>query len=137
MRGLLTQTLLIVMLAMMIVGQSIREYNKDVDLIDFIDNNMTWNMNYTVEHLNESDNPKVKRVTNVVYKFVDFIGYSMFEMSKVALEFGYTHPGYDFNFMMYAIIFIMILPVFLPIVAVLYLIFTWVMGLKKRGNEDE
>jgi hypothetical protein len=69
-----------------------------------------------------------KRIKNVVYKFLDFFGYSLYEINKWVMEFGYTHPEYDFGFFMnlvkywlFAMMTIAIFPILIPLLALVYL----------------
>jgi len=136
-------TLFAIMFASQTMYQSNLEENKTFDIYNFTENNLVWN--YTQQEDNIKDNftkyTKLdydqihsKRITNIIHKGVDWFGYTLFEISKWAMEFGYTHPEYDFGFFMkfvlywlYAMIAIALFPVIVPLIALIYLL---IIGIK-------
>ena len=110
MRFLGTMILIIMFIAVFGVGQALYQsdikenettniYNKTEEV--FVWNSSTFEtakINLT-NKLNESELQLLlfnNRVRNVLYKGMDFLGFSMFEVSKWGIEFGYNHPEYDF-----------------------------------------
>jgi len=114
-----------------------QEDNETFDIYNFTENNLVWNYTYGKDRvrnnffeMNGLDYGKIqyKRIRNLVYKSVDFIGYSLFEISKLFMEFGYTHPEYNFGFFMNlvkywlsAMIIIAIFPILIPLLALIYI----------------
>ncbi len=142
MKSLIHILLLLIIFGIMFTSQTLyythQENNKTFDIYNFTENNFVWN--YTQEKeavrnnlsgMSELDYGKIqsKRITNLIEKFIDFLGYSLIEISKWTMEFGYTHPEYDFsffmNFVLYwllAMITIAIFPIIIPLLALIYLI---------------
>lgn len=124
--------------------QSHLDENKTFNIYNFTENNLVWNytnskndIRNNFSHFTKLDYDKIqsKRITNLIHKAVDWLGYSIFELSKWAMEFGYNHPEYDFGFFtnfvlyyLYAMIAIAIFPIIIPLVALIYLTF---IGIKK------
>ena len=148
MRGLIFGIVLFALFGMMFASQTLyhshQENNETFDIYNFTENNFVWNYSSGEERFrnNLSDRTgldyskiQTKRVGNLIYKFVDWVGYSIFEVSKWAMEFGYTHPEYDFGYFMnfvkywlFAMIIIALFPILIPLIALIYLIF---VGIKK------
>ena len=137
MRGLNFGILLFIFFVMLSIGQITQEYhaenNMTVDIYNYTETNLVWNYNVSQEELNNTDlnysQIQTRRISNVINKGVDFFGFVAFEASKWCIEFGYTHPDYDFEYFMYfikywlfAIIIIAALPVVVPLLALIYLV---------------
>ena len=121
-----------------------QETNKTFDIYNFTENNLVWNYTLKEETIRHNFSEMTglnygeiqsKRIKNLIHKFVDFYGYSFFEISKWAMEFGYNHPEYDFGFFMnfvkywlFAMIIIAIFPILIPLLALIYLA---LMGINK------
>lgn len=132
MRGMFFAVLLVTLFAIMFASQMLYNANQEdgieFDIYNFTENSLVWNYSYI--NINISEGPiKISRVENLVHKTVDWFGYSMFEVSKWAVEFGYTHPEYNFeyffNFLriyLYVLIVIAFAPVIVPATAIGYLI---------------
>jgi hypothetical protein len=142
MRGLFFGIILFSLFAILFASQTLynshQETNKTFDIYNFTENNLVWN--YTLEEDTIRNNLsemmgldygeiQSKRIRNLIHKFVDFFGYSLFEVSKWVIEFGYTHPGYDFGFFMnfvkywlFAMIIIAIFPILIPLLALIYIV---------------
>jgi len=136
--------ILFIMFSTQTLYQSNLEENKKFDIYNFTKNNLVWN--YTQQESSIKDNftkytkldygqIQSERITNLIHKTVDWFGYTLFEISKWAMEFGYTHPEYDFGFFMkfvlywlYAMIAIALFPVIVPLTALIYLI---IIGVKR------
>jgi hypothetical protein len=141
MRGLFSGIILLSLFWIMFASQTLyyshQENNETFDIYNFTENNLVWN--YTsgedmfrnnLSEITVLDYGQIqsKRIKNLVYKFVDFFGYSLFEITKWVMEFGYTHPEYNFGFFMnlvkywlLAMIIIAIFPILIPLLALVYL----------------
>jgi len=148
MRGLIFGVVLFALFGMMFTSQTLyhshQENNETFDIYNFTENNLVWNYSSGEEMFRNNlsdmtsfDYSKIqsKRVGNLIHKFVDWFGYSLFEVSKWALEFGYTHPEYNFGYFMnfvkywlFAMIIIALFPILIPLIALIYLMF---VGIKK------
>lgn len=146
---LMTFTLVIVFLSLMLVGQTLREYNieenETFNIYNFTENNLVWDYNYsTTIKLNVSNisninlnNIQSNRIINIIDKSIDYGGYVIFEISKWGLEFGYTHPQYHFKTIiniMIGLMILSILPALIPIIALFYLIFEGIKWLIKKAK---
>ena len=123
--------------------QSHQQYNITFDIYNYTENYLIWN-DTAIRHNIENnltryvpDNVIIftKRISNIIFRFLDFVGFSLFEISKFSMEFGYNHPEYDFKYCMnllkyflFAWLAILIFPIIIPLIALIYLIFK---GLKK------
>ena len=129
--------ILLVGLTVMLIGQityeSDLENNKTRDIYNFTESTLVWNFTQDIElydgTYSDVGRLRTNRIGNVINKFVDFIGYSAFESSKGLMEFGYTHPQYDFNFMLKAVMYYLIIsiiliaiPVLIPVLVLICLI---------------
>src|SRR6056297_3981224 len=143
MRGLIFGIVLFVLFGIMFASQTLyhshQENNETFDIYNFTENNLVWNYSSGEEMFRNNlsdmvslDYSKIqsKRIGNLIHKFVDCFGYSMFEVSKWAMEFGYTHPEYDFGYFMnfvkywlFAMIIIALFPSLIPLIALIYLMF--------------
>lgn len=148
MRGLVTTIFLFAMISLMFASQTLYhshlEQNITFDIYNFTENWLVWNYTVGEESIRNNltqtyglDYSQIqsKRISNIIYKFVDFVGCSLFEISKWAIEFGYTHPQYNFGYFMnfvkywlFAMIAIAIFPILVPLLALIYLV---LVGLNK------
>jgi len=148
MRGLIFGIMLFALFGIMFASQTLyhshHDNNETFDIYNFTENNLVWNYSSGEEMFRNNlsdmtsfDYSKIqsKRVENLIHKFVDWFGYSMFEVFKWAMEFGYTHPEYDFGYFMnfvkywlFAMIIIALFPILIPLIALIYLMF---VGIKK------
>lgn len=95
----------------------IEDYNKSLDVTEY---------NY-------------QRATNGIFMFMDFMLYSIMELIKFSLEFGYTHASqYDYWNILdviktIAIVFgiIFFIPIIIPVIALFYLFFIGIVELIK------
>ena len=141
--------ILMVVFLLMFVGQQINEGDIDNDKIrnikNFTETNLVWNFTTQAEdNINISEDTdwellRAKRISRVIYKFVDFVGFSFMELGKFFVEFGYNNPQYDFELFIslikwYFIILILaiISPLLIPLIAIIYLI---VVGCKNLYNK--
>jgi len=136
---------------MMFVSQTLynnhQEDNITFDIYNFTETALVWNYTSQQDTIKDNfsdmtgydyDKIQSQRVSNIVNKFVDWVGYTLFEFSKWSIEFGYTHPEYDFeffmNFLKYVLIITLIaalVPLIIPFIALLYI---GVMGIKQGYN---
>lgn len=148
MRGLFFGIILFALFGLMFASQTLynshQENNETFDIYNFTENKLVWNYTFGEDMIRNNlsemtglDYGKIqsKRIGNLIHKFVDFFGYSMFEVSKWVMEFGYTHPEYDFGYFMqfvkywlFAMIIIALFPILIPLIALIYLLF---VGIKK------
>jgi len=114
-----------------------QENNETFDIYNYTENNFIWNYtsgedmirnNYSKMTGLDYSEIQSKRIGNLIHKFIDFIGYSLYEITKWVMEFGYTHPEYDFGFFMnlvkywlFAMMTIAIFPILIPLLALVYL----------------
>jgi len=71
----------------------------------------------------------IQRLNNIACATGTYAVVTGLEISKFGVEFGYLHPEYDYNFFLrifkfwiYALILIAIIPVIIPLCALVYLI---------------
>jgi len=133
----------------MFTGQTLYDNNQDknetFNIYNFTENNLVWNFSSSKAKIKNNFSNKYKylsnveiqsiRAKNIINKFVDWVGYTLFEISKWGVEFGYTHPEYHFDdipsfikYCLIALIIINLLPILIPLIALIYLIFK---GIKK------
>ena len=154
---LVSLMVLICVVSLMFVGQSI--YKSDLENNEFRDiyrqteDSFNWDNYSTVikqtmdseidDELNIKEyNVNVGRFKNILIKFIDFVGYSGFEVSKWGIEYGYEHPEHDLKFFlnfMYKILIIFLLmaliPLIIPLLAIIYLFFKGTYWLFKKCRE--
>lgn len=123
--------LLLFIAAMLIIGSSV-----DQEGIDSI-NNISWNEVYSEIEYNQDDD--ASRLVLIVYKGIDFIGYTALEVIKWGAEYGYENPEYDygffFNLIIWAIRLLIILalvPVLIPLIALITMAVMGINNLIKR-----
>jgi len=138
MRSLVIGIFMIIFLIGCFLGQTLEMSNPDINIYNYTESTLIWpydqpqKINVTGYDYNQVSN---KRLSNLISNGINFFGYSMFELTKWSVEFGYAHPEYDYNFMMNVIIWWMIIvlvlaliPALVPIIALIYLI---IIGIKK------
>ena len=109
-------------------------YENDLELREFkgtdhVTSIFNWDLEYDLLEPTNNDDIISSRLHNVIYKFVDFLGYSGFEVAKTGIEFGYANPQYNYEFaftLLKWLIIVMILsaliPLFIPVVAIITII---------------
>ncbi len=151
---IVTLLLLICVVSLIFVGQSM--YQSDLendelrDIYQQTEESFNWTNYSTIikQSLNEgiSDSVtikeydvNVKRVKNILIKFIDFAGFSTFEISKWGIEYGYEHPEHDLGFFLnflikifWIILLITIVPLVIPFLAIIYLIFKGIFWVFKK-----
>ena len=74
-----------------------------------------------------------QRTKNILYKGMDFVGYTTFEAAKWGVEFGYEHPEYNFlaaaktmpryiKIVIWLLVGFLLVKAALPIFAIFYII---------------
>jgi len=142
MRGLITLVLLLGLIFLAYAGQQDHLYylelnNTNHDVYKNITDKIIWNYTNPYEDGNITADHK-NRFDRILYKTIDWLGYTIIELGKWSLEFGYNHPEYDFkafseliNIFLCVLIIATILsatPALVPIIALLYLL---LVGIKK------
>jgi len=151
---IVTILVLICFVSLMFVGQSM--YQADLedgelrDIYQQTEQSFNWSNYSTVienavnNEMDDSVNIKeydvnTKRVKNVLIKFIDFAGFSSFEISKWGIEYGYEHPEHDMGFFLnflvkifWVILFITLVPLVVPVLAIIYLFFKGIFWLFRK-----
>ena len=152
MRGFFFGTFLFIVFAIMFASQSMYNYHQEdnisMNIYNFTENYLLWNYTSQKPHIIDAianntgiryDTIQSVRISNLIHKTVDWLGFVFFETSKWAIEFGYTHPEYDFEFFMhfvkywlFAMLAIAASPIIVPLIALLYLLCIGVGKLYKK-----
>ena len=151
---IVTVMILIGVVALMFVGQSM--YQADLedgelrDIYQQTEQSFNWSNYSTVienavnNEMDDSVNIKeydvnTKRVKNVLIKFIDFAGFSSFEISKWGIEYGYGHPEHDMGFFLnflikifWIILLVTLVPLVVPVLAIIYLFFKGIFWLFRK-----
>ena len=144
MRGIMSALLILIFVAIFFVGNTLYESDLESDIerdIYNFTNTLQWDYNesYIIEPYNVTlkniGDVRKGRLSKVIYKFVDLIGFTSIEAAKTGIEFGYTHPQYDYPFYfqlakyyLIMVIVALLVPIIVPFIALVYLLF---IGLKK------
>ena len=130
---------ILIFVMMMFVGQKIFEVDKEhgqvTDIYNLTENiglnasAVRFSDSYRDPSLNQDATVNIDRVINIIFKYVDFMIFTVFEVSKWAIEFGYNHAEsisfQSFLTLFYWVVIIMIIsivvPLIIPIIAVVYL----------------
>ena len=151
---IVTVMILICFVGLMFIGQSIYKddlENDDIrDIYQQTEKSFNWS-NYSIiieqaldDGLSDSVQVKeydvnVKRIKNIFIKFIDFAGFSTFEISKWGIEYGYEHPEQDLGFFLnfliklfWIILLITIIPLVVPVLAIIYLFFKGIFWVFKK-----
>lgn len=144
-----TLFIIIILFAMMAVGQAMYESHQEqkieFDIYNFTETTFVWNSTlFATENLNDTgnlsyDNLQSIRIINLLNKFIDWGGYSSFEVSKWVMEFGYTHHEIDYyqflvilKYLVYLMAISIMIPAILPLVALIYVAFIGIRDLIKK-----
>ena len=148
---ILTLMILIILFLFMSAGQTAYkldiESGEERDIYNFTESTIKWNYSI-LNNLNNNVRENIQvleydvtigRFKNVLYKFIDFIGYSSFEGAKWGIEYGYTHPEYDLKFFLEFLIKILwigviiaLIPLVVPLIALIYLFLKGIYCLTKK-----
>jgi hypothetical protein len=130
--------LLMVVFAMLTISQNLYEDDPTRDIYNTTETLFDWNVTYqeqvAVAYYNQTPGEyagvQSNRMQNIAYKTIDWMGYVSFEIAKSLVEFGFTHPEYDYRFffnlvkfLLYTLVVVVCLPLVTPVLALLYL--TW------------
>jgi len=135
-----TLLVLIFVMTLMFAGQtaykSDLEYNITRDIYNLTENSLIWNYSVgeTIKTNIKSEvdiieyDINIKRFGNVLGEFINFIGYSVIEVGKWGVEYGYSHPEHDLGFFLnflikifWLILIIVLVPLIIPLLAIIYL----------------
>ncbi len=141
---LFSTMIILIAFMLMLIGHTLYESGEIENIYNLTENTLSWNYNYTEQVMdNFTDMTSINiaqasRVSNMIGKLVDALGYSAMQISKYFIEFGYNNPQYDYNYglMIIKLYFIFMLvsvsiPIMIPAALVIYLIF---IGIKKLIN---
>ena len=137
-----TVLILIFVVALMFAGQTVYqsdlENNEIRDIYNFTETSLPWDSSVG-ENIKSSIQPDIKvkeynvnvqRFGNILGEFINFAGYSLMELSKWSIEYGYGHPEHDLGFfldflikILWLIIIIILIPLIVPLLAIIYLSF--------------
>jgi len=155
-RGLVGMVFLVFIGATLLIGGTLYESDLEngeirnvYNLTAQINPNFTCN---SLDNLNDiQGNIEVpiihsQRLNKIGCALADFTITTFMEVTKWGVEFGYTHPQYDYNFYfkvvkiwIYALIFSLIIPILIPLIALIYLLVVGIKSLfskfKKRRIE--
>lgn len=135
--------LLMVIFAMLTISQNLYEDDPTRDIYNTTETIFNWNETFqgevVVAYYNQTKEEYAEvqagRIQNILYKTIDWIGYVSFETAKGMVEFGFTHPEYDYRFffnltkfILYALVVVVCLPLVTPLLALIYLI---IIGIAK------
>lgn len=146
------------LLALMVIFLGVSIHNNDTEnnvernIYNFTESIFRWNSSlWEVEILNTTDINMEQVVTfrihNILQKTIDLIGYSLFQGVRLGIEFGYE-KAYDYDpesfislsrLILLVVILAFIIPVIVPILAILYLFFEglkWIIN-KFTGSETK
>ena len=139
--------LLLFLVATLLIGNTI--YESDLENREFRDiqnytSKIDWDFNYTLEEPENSEDIIHSRLRNIIYKFIDFIGFSSFEILKTGVEFGYENPQFDYNFAfdilkLFIILWMvaLIIPIIIPFIAIITILGMGIYSLIKRIREKK
>ena len=157
-RGLSGMLILVFIGATLLIGGTLYEYDSEQeefrDIYNFTEQ---INPNFSCNNLGDLNEYqegirvpvlKYQRLNNIGCSLADFTITTFTEVAKFGVEFGYTHPQYDYDFYfkivkiwIYAIILSVVLPLIIPLLALIYLIGVGIQSLltkrKKRIIENE
>lgn len=143
--------ILIGIVVLMFTGQSAYqsdvEYETERDIYNFTESKFNWSSNYA-EILPDTPTEKVQileynvnigRFKSILGKFIDFLGYSSFEVAKWGIEYGYEHPEHDLEFflnflikILWICVIIALVPLIIPLLALVYLLCKGICYLIKK-----
>lgn len=126
--------ILIGIISILAIGQVLyEEHGEDYDIYN-VTSQLEWNSSCCeIKEINYSQGLSPGevngiRINNMVNKFIDFIGFLIFEVTKISIEWGFEHPDFDYKewvtwipTVIIVVIIIMIIPVVLPLCAIVYL----------------
>ncbi len=141
---------LMIIISMMYVGETL--HNQDFknltprDIYNWTESTLNWNestFEYVKTNVTEKLNysfVNINRFKNILYSTMDWAGYTLFEVSKGSIEFGYINADkYNFKFTWKLLIFyiffmilVLSLPLLIIIIALGYIIYNGIKTLYLR-----
>lgn len=128
----------------LLVGNQIYQYDLEFDQvrdIESLTSEINWDFNYTLKEPLNKEEILTSRISNIIYKFVDFMGYSFIETTKTGVEFGYNNPQYDYELglallklLIIAMIVGFLVSLFIPLLAIITIIGIGLLDLIKKFN---
>jgi len=101
-------------------GNGLYSSSPEMDIANVTDN-LQWN--FDIPEVDRSLGPTYI-IFNIYYKAIDFVGYSLYELVKYAMEFGFNNPDYDYEkgislikLYLYIILFSVLIPMLIPLLA--------------------
>ena len=148
MRAFLLWITVVLILAMFGVGAALYHEDNTQDVYN-ITNNLVWNTSFNYEENLENykgyniSQINSIRLKNIIYKGIDAMGYITMEIAKWGVEFGYSHPEYNYLFFTKIIIYWVIITTIIPllillpiIIALFYVIGIGIYKLIKKLKND-
>lgn len=149
-RGLVFILALLTIFLGVVMHQSDVENDRERNIFNFTENQFNvWNSSqWQVDELNSTNLTMSDafsfRIKSIIFKTVDVIGYSLFQGVKLGIEFGYE-KAYAYNpdsfvslakLILVVVIIGMVIPVIVPMLAILYLLFEGCKWLIKRFKNE-
>lgn len=135
-KGIVYILVLMMIFLGVVLHQSDLEYREERNIFNYTENQFKWNSSQWQKDPINSTNVTMSdafshRVRNIVFKTVDLVGYSAFQIIKVSMEFGYekayAYEPEKFITIAKIILIIAILgfivPIIVPVLALIYLLF--------------
>ena len=129
----------------LLVGNQMYQSDLEYDNLRDIENltsQINWDFNYTLIEPSNKEDIITSRVHNIIYKFVDFLGYTFIETTKTGVEFGYNNPQYDYELglgllklLIIAMIIGFLVPLFIQLLAIITIIRIGIISLFKKLNQ--
>ena len=131
---LITYFLLIIFFISMFAGQTFKKEH-NININEQV-NKMYWNS--SIYEINSSS-----EITNSINKFIDCLGFTLFEFSKWSMKFGYENEEYNSLYILKVLTLIIIISLLIsliPIVfylgAIIYIIYLWVKNKREKLKGD-
>ena len=126
----------VVVASLFYAGDALSANMNETEFQNLTHNKLVWNDTYLASVKDEVDNTTLissmdlqeSRIENVLIATIDWLGYTFFEISKWALEWGYYHQSYDYKallniakVLLIVVIIVALLPALPVILALIYL----------------
>jgi len=147
-KGIFSILLFLFIISSLMIGQVIYqediEQNKTTDIYNLTNNLDINTVNYSCEYLYNNEYQtlnklRYERLNRIVCAGGEFILTTGIEITKFGIEFGYENPQYDYDFYfmlvklwIYSLIIIGIIPIIIPLIALIYLIFIGISKVYKK-----
>lgn len=140
--------IIIFIIATLMIGNTL--YQSDLenqelrDIYNYTSSFPDINYNFTLEEPQNKEEIILKRIINIFYKFADFMFYSLMEVTKTGIEFGYENPkyNYDFAFDIFKLIIIIVIvsifvPLIIPLIAIITIMCMGINNLIKKIKKNK